>query len=74
MLLPRRNVDIGERNSCGYMGVSKKSVSWTSTFVTMMLQENARRSDETFLVQTFWTRGGGGGGGAGTTKIDGGGL
>ncbi len=37
------------------MGVSKKSLSWTSTFVTMVLQENARRSDVTFVVQTFWT-------------------
>ncbi len=37
------------------MGVSKKSVSWTSTFVTTVLQENGRRSDVTFLVQTFWT-------------------
>ncbi len=37
------------------MGVSKKSVSWTSTFVTMVLQENERRSDVTFVVQTFWT-------------------
>ncbi len=37
------------------MGVSKKSVSWTSRFVTMGLQENGRRSNVTFLVQTFWT-------------------
>ncbi len=37
------------------VGVSKKPVSWTSTFVTMVLQEDGRRSDVTFLVQTFWT-------------------
>ncbi len=37
------------------MGVSKKSVSWTSTFVTTVLQENECRSDVTLLVQTFWT-------------------
>jgi hypothetical protein len=37
------------------MGVSKKSVSWTSRFVTTLLQDNERRSDVTFLVQTFWT-------------------
>ncbi len=37
------------------VGVSKKSVSWTSTFVTMVLQESGRRSDVTFLVQSFWT-------------------
>ncbi len=37
------------------MGVSKKSVSWTSTFVTKVLQEHGRRSDVIFLVQTFWT-------------------
>ncbi len=36
-------------------GVSNKSVSWTSTFVTTVLQEHRRRSDVTFLVQTFWT-------------------
>ncbi len=35
--------------------MSKKSVSWTSKFVTMVLQENGRRSDVTFVVQTFWT-------------------
>ncbi len=38
-----------------HVGVSKKSVSWTSTFVTMVLQKSGRRSDVTFLVQTFWT-------------------
>ncbi len=38
------------------MGVSKKSVSWTSKFVTSVLQEHGRRSDVTFLVQTFRTR------------------
>ncbi len=37
------------------MGVSKKSVSWTSRFVTMVLQENRRRSAVPFVVQTFWT-------------------
>ncbi len=37
------------------MGVSNKSVSWSSTFVTMVLQENRRGSDVPFLVQTFWT-------------------
>ncbi len=37
------------------MGVSEKSVSWTLRFVTKVLQENGRRSDVTFLVQTFWT-------------------
>ncbi len=37
------------------MGVSKKSVSWTSTFVTTVLQEDERRNDVTFLVHTFWT-------------------
>ncbi len=37
------------------MGVSKKTVPWTSKFVTTVLQENERRSDVTFLVQTFWT-------------------
>ncbi len=37
------------------MGVAKKSVSWTSKFVTMVSQENVRRSHITFLVQTFWT-------------------
>ncbi len=37
------------------MGVSKKSLSWTSTFVTTVLQEDGRRSDVTFLAQTFWT-------------------
>ncbi len=37
------------------MGVSKKSVSWTLTFVTTVLQGNRRRSDVTFLVRTFWT-------------------
>ncbi len=31
------------------------SVSWTSKFVTMVLQENELRSDVTFAVQTFWT-------------------
>ncbi len=39
----------------GVSGVSKKSVSWTSTFVTTMLQEHGRRSHVTFLAQTFWT-------------------
>ncbi len=39
-----------------YLGLSKKSVSWTSTFVTKVLQESERRSDVTFLVQTFWAR------------------
>ncbi len=43
---PRRKVD---------MGVSKKSVSWTSKFVMIVLQDHGRRSDITFLVQTFWT-------------------
>ncbi len=38
-----------------YMGVSKKSVSWTSTFVTMVLQDCGRRSGITFLVRTSWT-------------------
>ncbi len=37
------------------MGVSKKYVSWTSRFVTMVLQDSGRRSDVTFLVHTFWT-------------------
>ncbi len=37
------------------MGVSNDSVSWTSMFGTMVLKENERRSDVTFLVQTFWT-------------------
>ncbi len=37
------------------VAVSKKSVSSTSRFVTKVLQENVRRSDVTFLVQTFWT-------------------
>ncbi len=37
------------------MGVSKKYASWTSKFVMKVLQENGRRSDVTFLVQTFWT-------------------
>ncbi len=37
------------------VGVSKKSVSWTSRFVMMVLQENGRRSDVTLLVKTFWT-------------------
>ncbi len=37
------------------MGVFKKSVSWTSTFVTTVLQENGRRSDVTFMVHIFWT-------------------
>ncbi len=37
------------------VGVSKKSVSWTSKFVTMVLRENGRRSDVTIMVQTFWT-------------------
>ncbi len=37
------------------MGVSKKSVSWTSTFVTMVLQEKERRSDVPYLVQICWT-------------------
>ncbi len=37
------------------MGVSKKSVPWTSKFVAMVLQENERRRDVTFVVQTFWT-------------------
>ncbi len=36
------------------LGVSKNSVSWNSTCVTMKSQENERRSDVTFLVQTFW--------------------
>ncbi len=35
------------------VGLSKKPVSWTSTFVIKVLQENERRSDVTFLVQTF---------------------
>jgi hypothetical protein len=30
-------------------------VSWTSKFVTTVLQEDGRRSDVTVLVQTFWT-------------------
>ena len=37
------------------MGVSKNAVSWTSRFVTKVLQENRRRSDVPFLVRTFWT-------------------
>ncbi len=38
-----------------HMGVSKKSVPWTSRFVTMVLQEDGRRNDVAFLVQSFWT-------------------
>ncbi len=37
-------------------GCVQKSVTWTSTFVTTVLQENRRRSDVTFLVQTFGHR------------------
>ncbi len=37
------------------MAVSKKSVLWTSTCVTTVLQENGRRHEVTFLAQTFWT-------------------
>ncbi len=49
---PRRSPRRRQRHQ---VGVSKKSVSWTLTFVTMVLQENERRSDVTFLVRTFWT-------------------
>ncbi len=38
-----------------HMGVSEKSVSWTSTFVATMLPENKRQSDDRFLKLTFWT-------------------
>ena len=38
-----------------HLDASKKSVSWTSTFVTTVLQENERRSDVPFVVQTVWT-------------------
>ncbi len=48
-------VFVTRRNRHVDMGVSNKSVSWTSTFVMKILQENRRRSDVTFLVQTFWT-------------------
>ncbi len=44
-----------ETPTFGDMGVSNNAVSWTSKFVTMVLQENRRRSDVTFLVLTFWT-------------------
>ncbi len=37
------------------MAVSEKSVSWTSTFVMKVLQQNRRLSDVTLMVHTFWT-------------------
>ncbi len=49
-------LQVGEEELVVNMGVSKKSVSWTSRFVTMVLQDNGRRSDATFLVRTFWTQ------------------
>ncbi len=54
MLLHRKNAKTPSETS-EELGVFKKSVSWSSTFVTTVLQENERRSDVTFLAHTFWT-------------------
>ncbi len=38
-----------------YTVLRNTNVSWTSMFVTTVLQEKERPSDVAFLVQIFWT-------------------